>query len=459
MRVERRTVLIMGLGLHGGGAGAANYFTGRGDRVVVTDLKSRRELAPGLKKLRHPRKVRLVLGRHRYRDIRNARLVIKNPGVPRHSPYLRYAREHGIPVETDISLFLDRAKGLGSRIIGVTGTKGKSTTASLLYHMLLQEHRDTLLGGNIAISVLDLMDLLTPGCPVVLELSSFQLGDIADKRYSPPVAVFTNFLDDHLDRYPGAREYFQDKTVIFRYQNPGDRLVVNRDDHVYGMITRSGGRITDTFGITEPAEGNGTFIRNDAVFHRDHEGVKEILKTRHTALLGRHNLCNLLAAVAAARCMDLAHEAIAVAARSFRGLAHRLEYLAQVGSVSVYNDSAATTPEAAMAALTAVNGEVTLIAGGSDKGLPLERFARTIDQRVRRLILLEGSGTCKLIDENLSVPYERFENLEEAVQRAIACTSPGGTVLLSPGFASFGMFRNEFDRGNRFREIVRKLEH
>lgn len=427
--------------------------------MVVTDLKHRRELAAGLDKLRSPEKMRLVLGRHRYRDFRDADLVIKNPGVPRHSPYLRYARDRGVPVETDVGLFLDRARSLGARVIGVTGTKGKSTTASLLYRMISRERADALFGGNITISVLDLVDRLSPGCPVVLELSSFQLGDIASRRYSPPVALLTNFLDDHLNWYPGAREYFSDKAVIFRYQAPGDRLVVNREDKAFDMVARSGGRITDTFGFGELAEGTGSFVRNDAVCHRGPEGDREIVNIGDTVLLGRHNLYNLLAAVAAARCVGVAPEAVAETARRFRGLDHRLEHVARIGGVEVYNDSAATTPDAAMAALAAVDGEVTLIAGGSDKNLPLERFARTLERRVSRLLLLEGSGTRKLLETGVGMTYELFDNLEGAVRRAVSCTSPGGTVLLSPGFASFGLFKNEFDRGDRFREIVRELEH
>jgi UDP-N-acetylmuramoylalanine--D-glutamate ligase len=453
-----RTVLIMGLGLHGGGAAAANYFASRGDRVVVTDLKTAGELAAGIAKLRDRERMQLVLGRHRYRDFRRADLVIKNPGVPRTSPFLRYARDRGVPVDTDVGLFLDRARSVNARVIGVTGTKGKSTTASLLYHMIRREHGDALLGGNITISVLELMDRLTPGCPVMLELSSFQLGDIDSRRYSPPAALVTNFMDDHLDRYPGAREYFRDKTVIFRYQGPGDRLVVNRENEVYGLVSRSGGRITDTFGIEEPAEGEGTFLRQGTVCRRGPEGVERIMDARDILLPGRHNLYNLLAAAAVARCEGVPPRAVAEAARGFRGLAHRMEHVGSVGGVRVYNDSAATTPDAAMAALDAVEGEITLIAGGSDKNLPLERLARAVERRVRLLVLLEGSGTAKLLEAGIGIPYELFDNLEDAARRAVAGTPPGGTVLLSPGFASFGMFKNEFDRGDRFREIVRELE-
>jgi UDP-N-acetylmuramoylalanine--D-glutamate ligase len=447
-------VLIMGLGLHGGGVGAANFFLSIGSSVVITDLKTEEELKPSIEKLKKSDKLRLVLGRHDYNDFKNADLIIKNPGVPPGSPYIKCALEHGAMVDTDIGIFISNVKHKTDNILGVTGTKGKSTTASLLHRIVVQKDPDALLGGNITVSVLDIIDKVKNGSYVILELSSFQLGGLTGRKFSPRLGIFTNFMEDHLNYYKDMDEYFNDKTVLYRYQKKGDVLVVNRDDPVCGSIEPQQDVTLVSFGIGDSFSGPGSYTHGGKIYYRGSKNTDLIMELDEIKLPGRHNLYNVLAAAAAARAEQIAPQEISAAVSGFNGLDHRLEYLGRVKSAAFYNDSAATTPAAAVSALVSFESPITLIAGGSDKGLDLKQFVDIINKKVTRLILLEGTGTDRLVKGGLKKEYKIFDSLEKAVRYITDLRDLSGTVLLSPGFASFGMFVNEFHRGNMFRELV-----
>jgi UDP-N-acetylmuramoylalanine--D-glutamate ligase len=453
---KTETVLIMGLGLHGGGAGAANYFTEAGYDVIVTDLKPAKDLAEGLAKIKQRRDIRFVLGRHDFRDFKEADLIIKNPGVPPDSPYITYALNNGVRVETDIGIFLEQVRDKNCTIVGVTGTKGKSTTASIIAS-ICSRARHTLIGGNITVSVLDLLHDVTRDSCIILELSSFQLGGIRGKGYSPPVAVFTNFLDDHLNYYRNREEYFADKSVIFMHQKEDDLLVLNRENQVYDLVRRDATAAMASFGFRPGFKGSGTCIQDGSVVYVDGEKSRPILDVAAVKIPGRHNMYNVLAAVSACMAMGADSKDVKDAVGEFRGIEHRMESVSSRDDITFINDSAATTPDAAVQGIESVRTPITLIAGGSDKGLDLQGFINTINQRVAHLILLEGSGTERLLKGELRVEYRLFDNLEDAVTCAYDMCPPRGTVLLSPGFASFGMFRNEFERGDQFRDLVLSL--
>jgi UDP-N-acetylmuramoylalanine--D-glutamate ligase len=191
---KEKAVVIMGLGLHGGGVGAANYFIEKGYRVTVTDLKPREGLKESIKKLKPAKRLRLVLGRHEFKDFRTADLVVKNPAVPRDSPYLAAARESGVRVDSDIGIFFDLVKDRTSNIVGITGTKGKSTTSSLIHTIMKEKWKNPVLCGNITVSVFDVLQSIRKSTYLIIELSSFQLGDIKQKEYSPRIGVFTSFM-------------------------------------------------------------------------------------------------------------------------------------------------------------------------------------------------------------------------------------------------------------------------
>ena len=331
--VKEKTILIMGLGLQGGGVGAANYFIERGYRVVITDLKKEEELEESINKLRRTSKVRFVLGRHEFNDFKDVDLVVKNPAVPYNSPYIKYAHENGVSVDTDIGIFLDRIKHITKKIIGVTGTKGKSTVATLIHKILASKYPDAVLCGNITVSVFDVIERIKKDTPLIIELSSFQLGGIREKRYSPKVAIFTNFFEDHLDYYSSMEDYFEDKSVLYRFQHPGDLLVYNRDGVLADIIKKNEGVSTFTFGMEEDFSGDhtflgdGTFIRKGRIHYKKDGKIEPVIDVEAIRLLGRHNLYNVMAAVTTTRAEGIPVSNIEHEIKAFKGLEHRLEHV------------------------------------------------------------------------------------------------------------------------------------
>lgn len=427
-------VTVMGLGLLGRGVNDVRFLAGRGARLTVTDLKDADALAPSLERLADLEGIRYVLGEHRLEDFRDADLVLKAAGVPRDSPFVAEARAHGVPVEMDESLF---AQLSDATLVGVTGTRGKTTTTLLLHAMLERAGVPVHLGGNILdTATLPLLDVARPGDPVVLELSSWQLQGFGDARISPHVAVFTNFLPDHLNYYGGDMDaYFADKANVFRFQRPADVLVASPG------------------AAAEIARRHGPVVGLRVVDANALDPAWRML------VPGRHNRLNAALAAEAARAVGAPEEAIRAAVESFRGAPERLELVRELAGVRWYDDTTATTPDALVAALEAVGAEATgivLIAGGADKGLDYAAAAGAIDARVRTLVALPGAATDKLLPL-LQVEVVEAGSMEEAVHTAAAVARMGDAVLLSPGAASFGLFVNEFDRGARFVAAVNAL--
>jgi UDP-N-acetylmuramoylalanine--D-glutamate ligase len=268
--------------------------------------------------------------------------------------------------------------------------------------------------------------------------------------------VFTSFMEDHLNRYRGMNDYFCDKAVLYEWQRPKDVLVYNRDGMLSGLVRPNRGVKVYTFGMSPDFQGPGAYLENGVVCMRLTKSMRKIVDCARVRLVGEHNRYNVLAAVCAASAEGVPPEEIADAIESFVGLEHRLEWVGERNGVSFYNDSASTNPAAAQAAIRSFSGPVTLIAGGSDKKLGLSAFALDIRDRVARLVLLDGSGTRRL-QEEAGIEGCVFTDFEAAVRHAFEETAPGGVVLLSPGFASFGMFENEFHRGAEFKRIVREI--
>ncbi|MFP4179273.1 MAG: UDP-N-acetylmuramoyl-L-alanine--D-glutamate ligase [Spirochaetaceae bacterium] len=448
-------VTIMGLGLHGGGAATARFFASHGAEVTVTDLRGEDTLAESIASLRgFP--IRFVLGKHETKDFSGADMVVKNPAVPGDSPYLAAAPV----VETDISIFLR----LSSRpIIAVTGSKGKSTTASALARVLGLYYPDTKLGGNITVSPLTFAEscALPSADPVVLELSSWQLADIPDiSLLQPEIAVVTNLLHDHQDRYSSMEAYAADKKRIFQSQREKQATITSFDDPFcrrFAVTTPGSPYIISSTPFAEVFDGG--FLRNNRGIIR-FGGVEEECLPETTALPGAHNKLNLLSAAAALRIFGLTCEEISAPLAEFPGIEHRLELVRVISGVSWYNDSAATIPEASAAAVESFKEPVHLITGGTDKQLDFEVFRRTLFLP-DSYHLLEGSATDKLIPmlKEAAIPYRGpFSSLSEAVESAYQAAKEGSVVLFSPASTSFGMFLNEFDRGNKFKKIVETLE-
>jgi UDP-N-acetylmuramoylalanine--D-glutamate ligase len=469
MDLRGKRALVMGLGVHGGGLGVARFLVGQGAAVTVTDLRTPEQLQSSLDALAGL-PIEYVLGEHRDEDFRSADLVIRNPGVPRESRYLQLARAHGAAIEMEMTLFFRLCRG---PILGITGTKGKTTTTLLTAAMLREQYPDMVVAGNLRVSALEALPRITAGTPVVLELSSWQLEGLGEAKLSPQYACITNISPDHLDRYGSMEAYAEAKAQIFRHQGPDGFAVRNIDDRIVAHMAERA-LSQDVWFSTADAEQNDPqaqwYERTLVAYWREQEliwkqpSVREIICTRaDLQLAGKHNLSNVAAAAALAKSFGVETEHIRTAIRNFRGVEHRLEFVRELDGVRYVNDTAATAPEAAIAALRSYEQPVVLIAGGADKNLPFDDLARVIAGRAKAVVLLQGTATPKLVQALATIDDRRpsivgpFADFAEAIGAARRLAAPGDVILLSPGCASFGMFRNEFHRGEEFKSIVNEL--
>jgi UDP-N-acetylmuramoylalanine--D-glutamate ligase len=458
MKLHGKRALVMGLGIHGGGLGVARFLAEQGAAVTVTDLRSAEMLAPSLAALAGL-PIRFVLGEHREDDFRSAEIVVRNPGVPRESRFLQIARAAGAAIEMEMTLFFRLCP---APILAITGTKGKTTTTLLTAAMVAAHFPGAIAAGNLRVSALEQLPLLSPQTPIILELSSFALEGLGEAQISPPFAAITNFSADHLDRYGSLDSYADAKRQIYAWQARDSIVALNAADpgtHAYfapptERIIWFAGQLADANRGIRAVGWQG-----EQLMYRTETQAEVLLEHADVRLIGRHNLINIAAAAALACSFGIPAVAIRAAVREFQGVEHRLEPIRTVGGITYVNDTAATAPEAAIAAIESFDRPIVLIAGGSDKNLPFEKLAEIIAARVKAVVLLQGSATAKLLAElptslNISGPYE---SLELAMQQAQQLAATGDIVLLSPGCASFGMFRNEFHRGEEFRRIVHAL--
>jgi UDP-N-acetylmuramoylalanine--D-glutamate ligase len=438
----------MGLGLLGRGIGDAAFLARQGAELIVTDLKQKEALAASLQALAPYPSITYRLGEHDMKDFADRSLVVKGAGVPFDSPHIAHAREHGVPVDMSASLF---ARIADIPMVGITGTRGKSTVTHLVAHILRTAHRTVLLGGNVrGVSNLALLEALTPDATAVFELDSWQLQGFGEERsldvegvrqgpHSPHVAVFTTFMRDHMNYYKGDMEqYFEDKAQIFLHQGPGDILVVGRN-------------------VLEFLEPYRSRIQAQLVVADE----DDIPLEWSVPLLGEHNRYNAGIAVAVARQLGLSDEEIHNGLETVTPLSGRLEPIRTIGDVVIYNDNNATTPDATAAALSALDPDVkkniVLIAGGAEKDIPVAPLCEGIRSHAKACVLLPGSGTDLLVRSCDIQELHHVETLEDAVATARTIAHPGDRILFSPAFASFGQFANEYERNDRFVAYVHSL--
>ncbi|MBM4044393.1 MAG: UDP-N-acetylmuramoyl-L-alanine--D-glutamate ligase [Planctomycetes bacterium] len=486
-----KRVTVMGLGLFGGGVGAARFLAKAGARVTVTDLKPADELAESVAQL-SGLPIEFHLGGHREADFSDTDLVVVSPAVPADSPFLDLARQRGVPLESEMNLFFRYCR---APILGITGSSGKSTTTALTHAMLAQWlGSKAWLGGNIGRSLLEDLDAIAPDHLVVLELSSFQLQDLDRLARSPHISVVTNLAPNHLDRHKDLAEYIAAKKTILRHQREGDFAVVtnlapnhldrhkdlaeyiaakktilrhqregdfavlNADDREVATWGRGLKSKTVFFSVRSPLK-QGACVQNGQIVIADAEGTHTICSASELRLPGPHNLANALAATAAAWLAGARQDDIAHALRTFPGLEHRLEFVAEVAGVRYFNDSKATTPEASCIALRAFDAPIVLIAGGYDKGAPFDAFAAECAQRAKHVVLIGKTAQkiAALIEakrQGISPSLTLAPSFPSAVAAAKSAAAPGDIVLLSPACASYDMFRNYEDRGNQFKSLV-----
>ncbi|HKZ34332.1 MAG TPA: UDP-N-acetylmuramoyl-L-alanine--D-glutamate ligase [Patescibacteria group bacterium] len=430
-------VLIMGLGLQGRGVQDAEFFASIGAEVTVTDLKNEDQLAPSLRKLQSYN-IRYVLGKHEEEDFRGHDMVLRNADVPRESPYLAIARKAHIPIEMDEALFASFVTP--KKLIGITGTRGKTTTTMLIYSVLSSFFPHVLLGGNIkGVATLPLLPHVKEDSRIVLELSSWQLQGFAWRGISPHVAVWTNIYEDHLNRYKDMNAYIQDKKAIYQSQQQKDMLVLSKKDPI----------VSNFF---DEAKGKVFFFESD-----------DVPTSWNLRVKGIHNKENIAAAMRVGRLFRIPLSKMRTVIESFKGVEERLEEIASIHGIIFVDDTTSTTPIAGLKALEAYEDvPIILLAGGASKDLNLSPFAQKIATQVKAVFLLSGTATKGLEQDIIRYGgqkkiYGIFDRFEQAVRKAYSVAKKGDVILLSPGCASFGLFQNEFDRGEQFQQIVENI--
>jgi len=406
------------------GVALALHLTARGEQVRVVDRKPEAELLSTIAQM--PSSVELRLGGYDDAVLEGVDIVYASPGVPWDSELLNQARAEGIPVSSEIDLFLKLCKGT---VVGITGTNGKTTTTALTGEVLSAGERPVIVGGNIGDTVLDRVEDITAEHWVVLELSSFQLESV--ERPHLHVGVILNITPDHLDRHHTLGRYMDLKARAIEFAEPDDYAVLNsRDELVRGLASRTRGRV---------------------VWFDQHQPLPPM------SLPGRHNMENALAAAAVGRIAGLSDETINAAIRSFKGVEHRLELVGEWAGVRWFNDSKATNPDAGRVALNAFPGApVILIAGGYGGGFDLREWVADVLAHAEAVVLI-GASADDLAEALRDHPNVlRAQSLEEAVSIAAGLARQGGVVLLSPAYKSFDMFKDFEDRGNQFKELVRR---
>ncbi|MDO8514587.1 MAG: UDP-N-acetylmuramoyl-L-alanine--D-glutamate ligase [bacterium] len=426
---KNKRITVLGLGLLGRGVGDVEFLAKCGAQVLVTDKKSETELAESVAKLKQYKNVTFKLGGHDIQDFKNCDMVIKAAGVSLDSPEIAATREAGIPIAMSTALFAKYAMKAGAKVVGITGTRGKTTVAHMIAHVLKQVEREVHLGGNIrGVSTLAMLPAVGKDSIAVLELDSWQLQGFGDLKISPNISVFTNLMPDHQDYYKNMDEYFSDKANIFRYQHVSDVLI-------------AGSTIADRVRVAQPPL--------DPI-------IPEKIPSAWTLkVIGEHNRENASLANAALQALGLSDDEIKTGLELFEGVEGRLQFVREVNGVKIYNDNNATTPEATIAALHALGEErkIVLIMGGADKELDMSVLIEEIGKRCKAVYLLAGTGTQR-IQKYLPAPV--LGSLEKAFGSALAAAVPGDVILFSPAFASFGMFKNEYERNDQFLTIVNR---
>ena len=448
-------VTILGLGLFSGGVAAARFFSGRGDRVTVTDLRDAETLRSSLDELQDV-PVRFVLERHREEDILGADLVVVSPAVKEDNVFLQLARDHGIRITTEINLVFERCP---APIIGITGSNGKTTTTSLLGAILKEHDPRTVVGGNIGKSILNELDAIPEDTIVTLELSSFQLKRLSWIDRSPHISIWTNLTPNHLDWHGSFEDYVASKQQVLLSHSWDDIAILNADDPLLRDRAQTCKGKVLLFSLAETVS-EGAFLQGSEIIFRQKGHERAICGINDLRIPGPHNLANALAAITAACVCEVPSAVIQRAVMEFRGVPHRVEYVTERDGIRYYNDSACTTPESTITALRAFDAPIILIAGGYDKGVDFGHMADEIVRNARAVVLI--GKTAEAIEQAILrrrtgfIPdIVRCATMGAAITQSQALATKGDVVVLSPGCASYDMFENYEDRGNRFKELVR----
>jgi len=429
-----KRITLMGLGLLGRGVGDAKFLAEHCEELIVTDLKSADELKASTSQLLEFDNITYRFGEHNLADFQGRDLIVKSAGIPLQTIYTDEANKNGIPIAMSTALF---AKFAPATIIGITGTKGKSTTTNLIFHTLKKSGIKVHLGGNVqGVSTLAMLPEIKAGDVVVLELDSWQLQGFHTEKISPQIAVFTNLLEDHMNYYKGDMSaYFYDKSAIFSYQKESSVLITQAS-------------------VLDYASKNSI---------RTHSAVITVDDSKKSFTLpflpGKHNQENATMAYYALQKLGIPEKEIEKHFTTCTGLPGRLQFLCNVHGIDFYNDTNATIPDATIMSLKTLKEkypekEIILLTGGTFKDVSVAPYAQEIPKYATKVVLLEGTGTEKLLEEEISFEYSTHNSLLSAFTEATKDTPRNSIILFSPAFSSFGMFKNEYDRGEQFNTLV-----
>jgi len=449
-RIELKGKRVLVIGLARTGVATALFCAARGAVVTATDLRSADQLSEAAEKLRDAG-VRLEFGGYAPNILQGQELVVPSPGVPADAALLQEARALGLKIWSEVEL---ASRFLRGQVIGITGSNGKTTTTSLVEHILHDAEFSTVLAGNIGTPLIAHVSETTDHTITVAELSSFQLELI--ENFGPKIAVFLNLTPDHLDRHKTLAAYGAAKARIFENQTEQDFAVLNADDSASSAYVPSRPQVF-WFSRKKNVE-QGAFVRGGKIVFRRDGNEEKILDATEIPLPGAHNLENVLAGVVATRLAGAQPSQIAAGIRCFAGVEHRIEFVAEVQGVRYYNDSKATNVDATLKALDSFPGRILVILGGKDKDSDYTQL-RTALREKAILALLIGAAAEK-IEKQIegSVALRRVGTLEDAVHSAYHTAHSGDVVLLAPACASFDQFQNYEHRGRIFKELVHHLE-
>jgi UDP-N-acetylmuramoylalanine--D-glutamate ligase len=433
-----KKVTVMRIGLLGRGIGDAACMAEAGADIIVVDVAPQEVMQPAVDALSAYSNITFKFGPYDFTDFKDADFVLVGAGAPLDEPVLVACKEAGVPLKQSAALFAELS---GIPVIGITGTRGKSTVTHMIYHVLTTVFDGpVLLGGNVrGLSNLQLLKQVTDEAVAVMELDSWQLQGFGWAKRSPNVAVFTNIMPDHMNYYKNDMDaYFRDKANIFLYQEDHDILVMTPE--VFEWAKKLPGATL----------GQEVILVDSSVIPEDAK----------LAMPGEHNRLNAALALEALKALGLEEEEIFAGLASFPGVEGRLQYLGEIDDIKIYNDNNATTPQAVIVGMKAVGNSddknVIWIGGGAAKEIDTTELLATIPEYCKKVVLLAGTGTDTIKD---TIACEVVESMEAAVKLGVAASDPGDVLLFSPGFASFGMYKNEYERNDDFLQVVNGLQN
>jgi UDP-N-acetylmuramoylalanine--D-glutamate ligase len=446
MDIAGKRILIVGLGKTG--EAVANFLFSRGASVTITEIKTVEELGSRAR-FWTEMGATMETGKHDLRSFLNADIIVPSPGAAS-LPELTVARKAGIKIISEIELAFHFLKG---RIVGITGTNGKSTTATLAHKILKEAGHKAYLAGNIGTPLISFVDKSRAENIYVTEISSFQLEHI--DRFKPDISVFLNVSLNHLDWHASFADYYGTKKKLVITQGKEDTAILNRDDRLVWTLAKE--VHPKIYAFSSKGEvGRGCFLKEGWIVLRD-EKEERLLRVSEVPLPGRHNQENVMAAALVGHCLGVSPREMRSSVKTFTGLEHRLEKVLTLRRVDFINDSKATTVDATINALRSFDKRIVLILGGRDKGADFTQLRRPVREKVKKVILLGEAKEKIRSGLRRVVPIEDAASLREAVALSFASASPGEMVLLAPACTSFDMFKNFEARGRAFKKEVRRL--